>query len=49
MIFLKWYTFIMILLSYLMNLYKHGNNDDLRGFLVILIMVTPMLIYIFLS
>lgn len=49
MIFLKWYTFIMILLSYLMNLYKHGDDNDLRGFIVILIMVTPMLIYIFLS
>ena len=46
---LKWYTFVIILLSYLINLYNHAKDDDLFGFLVILIMTMPMLIYIFLS
>lgn len=49
MTFLKWYTFIIILLSFLMNLYKHSSDDDVTGFIVILIMTLPMLVYIFLS
>lgn len=49
MTFLKWYTFIMILLSFLMNLYKYGSNDDFLGFMIILTMTTPMLVYLFLS
>lgn len=49
MTFLKWYTFIIILLSFLMNLYKYGSDDDFLGFMVILITTTPMLVYIFLS
>ncbi len=49
MTFLKWYTFIIIFLSFLMNLYKHGNDDDITGFIVILIMTLPMLVYLFLS
>lgn len=49
MTFLKWYTFIIILLSLLINLYNHGKDDDILGFLVLLIMTTPMLVYIFLS
>lgn len=50
MTFLKWYTFIMIFLSFLINLYKYGNNnDDIIGFIVILIMTLPMLVYLFLS
>ena len=49
MTFLKWYTFIIILLSFLMNLYKYGSDDNITGFIVILIMTLPMLVYIFLS
>ena len=49
MTFLKWYTFIIILLSFLMNLYKHSSDDDITGFIVILIMTLPMLVYLFLS
>ena len=49
MTFLKWYTFIIILLSFLMNLYKHSSNNDFLGFMVILIMTLPMLVYLFLS
>lgn len=49
MTFLKWYTFIIILLSFLMNLYKYGSDDNIAGFIVMLIMSLPMLVYIFLS
>lgn len=49
MTFLKWYTFIIILLSFLMNLYKRSSDDDVTCFIVILIMILPMLVYIFLS
>ena len=49
MIFLKWYTFIILLLSFLMNLYNYGKDDNFLGFMVILIITTPMLVYIFLS
>ncbi len=49
MIFLKWYTFTILLLSFLMNLYNHGKDDNTVGFIVILLMTTPILIYIFLS
>ncbi len=49
MTFLKWYTFIIILLSFIANLYNHASDDDFLGFMVTLIMTTPMLVYIFLS
>lgn len=49
MTFLKWYTFIIILLSFIANLYNHASNDDFLGFMVILTMTTPMLVYLFLS
>ena len=49
MIFLKWYTFTIILLSFIVNLYKYASDNDFLGFMVILIMTTPMLVYIFLS
>lgn len=49
MTFLKWYTFIIILLSFLMNLYKRSSDDDVTGFIIILIMTLPMLVYLFLS
>lgn len=49
MTFLKWYTFVMLLLSLLMNLYRCGKDDNTFEFIVILLMTTPILIYIFLS
>lgn len=49
MTFLKWYTFIIILLSFIANWYNHASNDDFLGFMVILIMTLPMLVYLFLS
>lgn len=49
MTFLKWYTFVIILLSFIANLYNHANDDDILGFMVISIMTLPMLVYLFLS
>lgn len=49
MTFLKWYTFIIILLSFIANLYNRANDDDILGFMVILIMTLPMLVYLFLN
>ena len=49
MTFLKWYTFIIILLSLLMNLYKYGSDDNITSFIVVLMMSLPMLVYLFLN
>ena len=49
MIFLKWYTFILILLSFLMNLFDYGKEESASGFIFTVLASVPMLIYVFLS
>ena len=49
MIFLKWYTFAMLTLSLLINLYSAGSEEEVNGFVFFLITTIPMLIYVFLS
>ena len=49
MIFLKWYTFTMLTLSLLMNLYSAGSKKEVKGFVFFLITTIPILIYVFLS
>lgn len=49
MTFLKWYTFIIILLSLLINLYNYAHDDNVISFMMVLMTIIPMLVYIFLS
>ena len=49
MIFLKWYTFTILTLSLLINLYESGSNDDCGGFILLLFVTIPAIIYVFLS
>ena len=49
MTFLKWYTFAIILLAFLLNLYRTAKQDQIGTFIFYIIYTTPILIYIFMS
>lgn len=49
MTFLKWYTFIYILLSFFITLYSDAEEKKLFNFILSLLLIPPMLVYVFLS
>ena len=49
MIFLKWYSFVILLISFIGNIFKSGEESDLSRLLGTFLIILPIVIYIFLS
>jgi len=49
MIFLKWYSFVILSISFICNIFKSGEESDLPRLLGTILITLPIVIYIFLS
>lgn len=49
MIFLKWYSFVILSISFIGNIFKSGEESDLSRLLWTFLIILPIVIYIFLS
>lgn len=49
MTFLKWYSFVILSISFIGNIFKSGEESDLSRLLGTILIILPIIIYIFLS
>jgi len=49
MTFLKWYSFVILSISFIGNIFKSGEENDLSRLLTTFLIILPVIIYIFLS
>lgn len=49
MTFLKWYSFVILSISFIGNIFESGEESDLPRLLGTILIILPIVIYIFLS
>ena len=49
MTFLKWYSFVILSISFIGNIFQSGEESDLPRLLGTILIILPIVIYIFLS
>ena len=46
---LKWYSSILMIFSYLVNIYHYGKESEILGFIISSALEIPLIIYLILS